>query len=64
MGLLAGMLKPEALKPFINFAKKEVNQKYNLFDPAGRDEGEFVNTWRIRLNISREDILNIVNKQY
>lgn len=64
MGLLAEMLKPEALKPFIDFAKKEVNQKYNLFDPAGRDEGEFVNTWRMRLNINREDILNIVNKQY
>ena len=64
MGLLAEMLKPQELKPFIDFAQKEVNQKYNLFDPAGRDEGEFVNTWRLRLNISHEDILNIVNKQY
>lgn len=64
MGLLAEMLKPEQLKSFIAFAKKEVNQKYNLFDPAGQDEGEFVNTWRLRLNISRENILNIVSKQY
>jgi|APTNR8051073442_1049403.scaffolds.fasta_scaffold00018_194 predicted transcriptional regulator of viral defense system len=64
MGLLAEMLKPEQLKSFITFAKKEVNQKYNLFDPAGQDEGEFVNAWRLRLNISRENILNIVTKQY
>jgi predicted transcriptional regulator of viral defense system len=64
MGILAEMLKPEQLKSFIEFAKKEVNQKYNVFDPAGGEEGEFVNTWRLRLNISREQILSIVNKQY
>lgn len=64
MGLLAEMLKPGHLKPFIDFAKKEINQKYNLFDPTGREEGEFVNTWRLRMNIGKEQILNIVNKQY
>lgn len=64
IGLLAELLKPEQLKSFIEFAKKEVNQKYNLFDPAGQDEGEFVNQWRLRLNITRENILNIVSKQY
>jgi predicted transcriptional regulator of viral defense system len=64
MGLLAEMLKPGHLKSFIDFAKKEVNQKYNLFDPAGREEGEFVNAWRLRLNIGKEQILSIVNKQY
>jgi len=64
MGFMAEMLKPEQLKSFIDFAKKEVNQKYNLFDPAGEDEGEFVNAWRLRLNISRENISGIMNKQY
>ncbi len=54
IGILAEMLKAEQLKSFIDFAKKEVNQKYNLFDPAGQDEGEFVNTWRLRLNITRD----------
>ncbi len=64
MGLLAELLKPEQLNSFIDFAKEEVNQKYNLFDPAGKDEGEFVNAWRLRMNIDRNRILNIVNKQY
>ncbi len=64
MGLLAEMMKAEQLKSFIDFAKKEVNQKYNLFDPAGKDEGEFVNAWRLRLNIDKEQIRNIINKQY
>lgn len=64
IGFLAEILKPEQLKSFIDFAREEVNKKYNLFDPAGQEEGEFVNAWRLRLNISRVDILNIVNKQY
>ncbi len=64
MGLLAEILKKVELKSFIDFAKKQVNPKYNLFDPAGRQEGEFVNTWRLRLNISSEQIIDIVNKQY
>lgn len=64
MGFLAELLKPGQLNEFINYAKKEVNQKYNLFDPTGKDEGEFVNAWRVRLNIDRTRILNIVNKQY
>lgn len=64
MGILAEILKGEQLKSFIDFAKGQVNQKYNLFDPAGRDEGEFVNTWRLRLNIEMEQIRSIVNKQY
>lgn len=64
MGILAEMLKGQQLKSFIDFAKKEVNQKYNLFDPAGREDGEFVNTWRLRMNIDKEHILSIVNKQY
>jgi predicted transcriptional regulator of viral defense system len=64
LGLLAEWLKPEQLAPFITFAKTEVNPKFNLFDPAGKEEGEFVSTWRLRLNMSREQILNTVNKTY
>lgn len=56
MGLMAEMMKPQELNPFIDFAKKEVNLKYNLFDPAGKDEGEFVNSWRLRLNINKDTL--------
>ena len=28
------------------------------------EEGEFVSQWRLRLNISREELLDISNKQY
>ena len=64
MAFLAELFQKENMKPFIDYARGIVNPKYNLFDPIGLEEGEFVNKWRIRLNISREDILEISNKQY
>lgn len=64
MGWLAEMTKPDTLQSFIAFAKREVNPKYNLFDPVGGEEGEFVNQWRLRLNIDRRQIKNIIDKPY
>jgi predicted transcriptional regulator of viral defense system len=64
MGFLAELLDKKGLKTFIKYAKQQVNIKYNVFDPAGNDKGEFVNDWRLRLNISRNEILDICNKQY
>jgi len=64
MGFLAELLNKKGLKPFVRFAKEKVNTKYNLFDTQGTEKGEFVNEWRLRLNISREEILDICNKVY
>jgi predicted transcriptional regulator of viral defense system len=64
MGFLAEFLEKKGLKYFIKYAKHQINKKYNVFDPAGNDMGEFVNEWRLRLNISREEVLDICNKQY
>lgn len=64
MGFLAELLEKKGLKAFIKYAKQQKNKSYNVFDPSGTDRGEFVNHWRLRLNISRNEILNICNKQY
>ena len=64
MGFLAELLDKKGMKSFVRFAKEQVNQAYNLFDPQGNEKGEFVNEWRVRLNIRREDILEICNKVY
>jgi len=64
MGFLAELLNKQELKTFIKYAKEQINPTYNIFDPAGMDKGEFVNNWRLRLNISSEEILDICNKQY
>jgi len=64
MGFLAELLDKKGLKNFIRYAKQQINKKYNVFDPAGTDNGEFISEWRLRLNISRDEILDICNKQY
>lgn len=64
MGFLAEILKKKELDSFIRSAREMVNARYNSFDPSGSDKGEFVREWRLRLNITREEIQDICNKQY
>ncbi|MHC1702273.1 MAG: hypothetical protein AB9846_00055 [Tenuifilaceae bacterium] len=64
MGFLVELLDKQGLKSFVKFARQKVNSRYNLFDPFGEEKGEFINDWRVRLNISRDEILDICNKQY
>ncbi len=64
LACLAELLGKEKCATFLRYAKTVVNEAYTLFDPFGSDEGEFIKEWKIRLNISREQILDISNKQY
>ena len=64
LGFLAELLEKKGLKTFKKFAKQNKNKRYNVFDPTGIDKGEFVNDWRLRLNISRDEIIDICNKHY
>jgi len=64
MGYLAELLRPNELKKFIRFAQKQVNEKYNLFDGSGTEEGEFISKWRLRLNVSGSQITDIINNHY
>jgi predicted transcriptional regulator of viral defense system len=64
IGFLAELLEKSDLISFVEFAKSQVNKKYNLFDPLGSEKGEFISEWKLRMNISREEIFDIVNKQY
>jgi predicted transcriptional regulator of viral defense system len=62
MGFLAELLNKQGLKAFVSFARQKVNPKYNLFDPFGSEDGVFDNTWKLRLNISKEKLAQICNK--
>lgn len=64
IGFLVELLGVEGMAPFVDFAKQAVNTKYNLFDPQGLEEGEFVPEWRLRLNISRKELLDLSGTQY
>jgi len=44
--------------------KLSVNKKYNLIDSAGNDSGEFISGWRLRLNVSRDEIMNLSKELY
>ena len=61
---LAELLGKEKFTTFYRYAKSVLNERYSLLDPFGQDQGEFVKDWKIRLNISRENIFDICNKQY
>lgn len=64
MGFLAEILDRKGAKSFVKWAKKQVNPKYNLMDAGGIGEGEFVREWRLRLNVSRDDLLKLAAEIY
>jgi len=64
LACLTEIVGKEKFSSFLKYAKTVVNEAYTLLDPFGSEEGEFIKEWKIRLNISREQILDISNKQY
>ncbi|HNP18192.1 MAG TPA: hypothetical protein PKL31_07160 [Fulvivirga sp.] len=64
MGYLAELLDKKGMKAFVRFAKDQVKQTYNPFDPLGTNSGKFNAEWRLRMNISKKEILDITSKQY
>lgn len=45
------------LKKFIAFAKDRVTKTISLFDNNGADQGNYITSWGLRLNINQDDIL-------
>lgn len=64
MGYLAELLNKKGMKSFIRFAKSQVKQAYNPLDPLSADKGKFNAEWRLMLNITETEILDITNKLY
>lgn len=64
LAFLAELLQKPKMTRFLKYAEGEVNPRYVLIDPFGTEEGEFNNKWKLRLNITTEEILDICNKQY
>lgn len=64
IAFLAELLEKKKFGRFLKYAEKQVNPRYILIDPFGSEEGAFNNKWKLRLNISEEELLSICNKQY
>lgn len=64
LAFLAELLEKSKMSRFLKYAEKEVNPRYILIDPFGVEEGRFNSKWKLRLNISEDQIMGICNKQY
>lgn len=64
IGFIADFFKLNSLKKFVAFAKSQLNNKYDLMDPQGNPKGEFISDWKLRLNITKEQLKGIAYKPY
>ncbi len=64
IGYLAALFHKDKLQSFINYAKTQVNKKYSLIDAGGLQQGEFISEWKLRLNISEENLLQMAQTEY
>lgn len=56
MGYLAELFKLP-LPAFIRYAQSKVTKTISLFDNTGKDEGTYITSWGLRLNLTEETIL-------
>lgn len=64
MAVIADITGKKGLAAFLQFAKRKVNPKYNLFDPFGQDKGEFNNKWKVRMNLSEQKIRQLCHNEF
>ncbi len=64
MGFLSELLNKKGLKTFTEYAKRKVNNSYSLIDSSGEKKGEFVPDWKIRLNVSKDEIVKLSSELY
>jgi len=64
LGFLAELFEKKNLSSFINFALSKVNRSYNLFDSFGENTGDINSNWCLKMNLSKENILEIVQNPY
>lgn len=64
MGFLAKLFEKPGMKSFIRYARQQVRDAYNPFDPTGADIGDYEREWRLRMNIRKEELVGISDKLY
>ena len=64
IGYLSELFEMTHLAKYRAEILKLINNRYTLLDPLGADVGEFNSKWKIRVNISQENLLSIINKMY
>ena len=64
IAFLSELFEMHNFKSFQTEILKLINNRYTLLDPMGEDTGAFNSKWKIRVNISNQKLLEIINKMY
>jgi len=64
IGYLVELFDKKGFKQLIKYAKKQKSKNYDLLDIYGSNEGKYNTEWRLKLNIDKEDLLEIANSIY
>ncbi len=59
MGAIAEISSKKGMDEFISYAQSQVNESKSLFDPLGAAKGSYSTKWKLRMNITSEDIQKI-----
>lgn len=64
MGYLTELLEKKEIDNFIEVAQQHLGMEYTLFDPTGPDTGKYLGRWKLRLNLTEEQVHEIVANPY
>jgi predicted transcriptional regulator of viral defense system len=64
IGFLAELFEKPGMKQFVKFAKTHKSKNYDLFDTYGHNEGKHIAEWNLKLNMHKQDIIDIANSAY
>jgi predicted transcriptional regulator of viral defense system len=64
MAFLSELFEMKKFDKFQQGVMSIMNEKYSLLDPMGENTGDFDAKWHIRINISKERLLGVINKIY
>jgi len=64
LAFLSELYQKPKMTRFLKYALGEVNSRHVLMDPFGEETGLFNSKWKLRLNITEEELLEICTKHY
>lgn len=64
IGYLSELYNKQELAPFIDFARENLGKKFTLIEPGGEENGAFNSIWMLRMNITEESLLQIIQNSY
>jgi predicted transcriptional regulator of viral defense system len=64
IGYLSELYSKKELASFIDFAFENLSKKYTLIEPGGDEYGPLNSEWMLRMNMTEESLLQIIQNPY